>query len=318
MAVSEQQADPPEEPAASASWAAESAPPPPWAEPAMPPIGVGRRAATTGVLAVLALALAIVSGSRVLRDLDAALLPYTLATLGLAFGLGHRLTVWADSRRGRRLLRGAARGPRRPLRLLLGRLGFRPLRAAPSRADWLAHQLVVWGCLLAVVLALPLVWGWVTWTAPADPGAGGYELRLWGERLVGFDPDGVLGWWLLHGLDLAALLVLVGVAVLLRPSARRRPTPPGGRGGSRRPVLLVLLAVAVTGLLLTFSALALHGAGYQFLAVLHLAAVVFALFHLVLYLPFGASGRQARAAAGTGPVEAGPVEAASASEEWQP
>ena len=47
--------------------------------------------------------------------------------------------------------------------------------------------------------------------------------------------------------------------------------------------LIALIVISVTGLLLTFSSIFLHGGGYEFLAILHMVSVVFTL----VYIPFG-------------------------------
>jgi hypothetical protein len=47
--------------------------------------------------------------------------------------------------------------------------------------------------------------------------------------------------------------------------------------------LIALVAISVTGLLLTFSSWLLEGGGYEFLAILHMAVVVLTL----MYIPFG-------------------------------
>jgi hypothetical protein len=47
--------------------------------------------------------------------------------------------------------------------------------------------------------------------------------------------------------------------------------------------LVALVAISVTGLLLTFSSALLEGAGYSFLAILHMGVVVLSL----IFIPFG-------------------------------
>ncbi|MEX2973063.1 hypothetical protein [Streptomyces sp. C184] len=163
-------------------------------------------------------------------------------------------------------------------------LGFRKFVGAHSAARWVAHQLLFWGCLLAVLISIPLVWGWLTFTAATGPGPGpGYDMRIWGFRVIGFDSSDVVGWIVFHGLDLAALLVIAGAGYFLRRRLRDRAAAPGARVAYDLVPLLALLVVSVTGLLLTFSALFLHGGGYRLLALLHMASVVFTL----VYLPFG-------------------------------
>lgn len=263
--------------------------PPPWAEPDRFARTPAQRATLAGTLTVLTVLAAILLGSRGLRDFDVTLLPYTVGTVFLAFGLAHRCSLWLGDRpagrtaRSWRGLRAAAAAvPRRALALI----GLRQPTGEDAPLRRVAHQLVFWGALLAAVITVPLTWGWLSCTA-ADPAGSGYQLRVWGFRLLSFDADGPLGWVLFRGLDLAAVLVIAGAGHLLW--RRSRGGEPGGRPrpGPEFLPLLALLTIAVTGLLLTFSALALHGGGYQFLAVLHLAAVV----PTLVLLPFGAFTR---------------------------
>jgi hypothetical protein len=64
---------------------------------------------------------------------------------------------------------------------------------------------------------------------------------------------------------------------------RDREATVGQRFGYDFVPLVALVVVSVTGLLLTLSAWLLHGGGYEFLAIIHMAAVVFTL----VYIPFG-------------------------------
>ncbi|WP_432095516.1 MFS transporter [Streptomyces sp. bgisy100] len=250
------------------------------------------RATSTATLVSLLLTVLIVVGSRYLEGFDAALLPYAVATVFLAFGVVYRYTVWAQAPAARRLFRqgvracfsrAGLRGSAAALpRMATASLGLRSFSGPRSRARWAAHQSVLWGCVLAALVAVPLSWGWISFTAVNSSGPG-YELRLWGRTVVGFDSASPAGWALFHVLDLAAVLVLVGAGYFLWRRMRDRAPVTGQRFGYDLVPLLALIVISVTGLLLTFSALALHGGGYEFLAVLHMTSVVFALIHL----PFG-------------------------------
>lgn len=158
-------------------------------------------------------------------------------------------------------------------------LGSRRFLGVRSPARWIARQLLLWGCLLAVSIDIPLVWGWLTFHRATGPGPG-YDMRIWGFRVIGFDSSDVVGWIVFRGLDLAALLVIAGAGYFLWQRLRNRSTAPGGRVAHDLVALLALLVVSVTGLLLTLSALFLHGGGYRLPSLLHMASVVFTLVSL--------------------------------------
>lgn len=243
------------------------------------------------VVALLLIA-AIVLGSRLLRNFDSALLPYAVATVFLAFGVAYRYTHWISAPAARRLFRhgwrslfSAANFRKAPTalpRMLATYLGFQKFLGARSHARWAAHQLVFWGCILAALITFPLTWGWFTFTSPSGSGPG-YEMRIWGYKILGFNSADLFGWAMFHGLDLAAVLVIAGAGYFLWRRMRDRGAGTGQRFGYDLVPLLALIIISVTGLLLTFSSVFLHGGGYEFLAILHMVAVVFTL----IYIPFG-------------------------------
>ncbi|MFD9488145.1 MFS transporter [Streptomyces sp. NPDC059991] len=262
-------------------------PPPPAAKPA-----VALRATAAGTALSLLLILAIVFGSRRLKDFDSALLPYACATVFLAFGVAHRYTVWISSPGARRLFRqgwrslfSAANFRRAPTalpKMAATYLGLQKFLGARSHARWAAHQLIFWGCLLAAAITFPLTWGWFTFTSSTGSGPG-YEMRIRGVKILGFDSLNVLGWLMFHGLDVAAVLVIPGASYFLWRRMKDRGAITGQRFGYDLVPLILLLVISVTGLLLTFSSIFLHGGGYEFLAVLHMVSVVLTL----IYIPFG-------------------------------
>ncbi|MFD5617172.1 MFS transporter [Streptomyces yangpuensis] len=250
------------------------------------------RATLAGTAVSLLLVVAIVLGSRLLRDFDSALLPYAVATVFLAFGVAHRYTVWVSAPGARRLFRKGfgsflsadnfRRAPTALPRMIATYLGFQKFLGARSRSRWIAHQLIFWGCVLAALITFPLTWGWFTFTS--DTGSGpGYEMRIWGFKVLGFNALNIVGWLMFHGLDLAAVLVIPGASYFLWRRMRDRGAITGQRFAYDLLPLICLIVISVTGLLLTFSSIFLHGGGYEFLAVLHMVSVVFTL----IYIPFG-------------------------------
>jgi nitrate reductase gamma subunit len=84
-------------------------------------------------------------------------------------------------------------------------------------------------------------------------------------------------------LNVSAVMVIVGTGMALFRRLREPAAMARQQFGNDLIPLLLLLAISVTGLALTFSAHLLHGAGYPVLSLVHALIVSLTL----LYLPFG-------------------------------
>ncbi|MBI3910761.1 MAG: MFS transporter [Armatimonadetes bacterium] len=250
-----------------------------------------RAALFWSVLVTGALVAAIVVGSRRLQYFDAALVPYTFASIFTLFGLTYHYATWLQRPPTRRYWQRTWEQIRQgnvPLRLglVLRRLVTHILAQSfiwhRSRLRWWMHFTLFWGCVLAALVTFPLVFGWIHFaTVPGHPYV--YQIHLFGFPAGTFAPHSLLGWVVIHMLDFAAVLVLVGVGL----SFWRRTRDPDALAvqnfyNDLLP-LLILFAVSVTGLMLTFSSLWLRGYYYSFLAQIHAITVIGGL----LYLPFG-------------------------------
>ncbi|HLW77545.1 MAG TPA: MFS transporter [Bryobacteraceae bacterium] len=234
---------------------------------------------------------AIVVGSRNLQNFDAALVIYTFAVIFAMWGVVYHYNVWIDKPptriywdrgwelfRKRGMWRGAASvGTAAATHLIEQR--FIKHRSA---LRWWMHQCLFWGCLLGVAITFPLVFGWISFRSAPE------NQMIYIAYLFGF-PAGrfALGTFtaeaLFHGLDIAALLVLAGIALALA----RRMRDAGAQSVQSFAMdffpLMILFAISVTGLALTVSQWWLRGESYSFLAILHAITVIAGL----LYLPFG-------------------------------
>lgn len=248
-------------------------------------------ASFAGAAAAVLTAAAIYLGSRSLRTFDAALIGYATATIFLAFGVVYRYVLWVQSPPAMRyLLRGWGsflsfrnfrRFPTLVPRALVSNLALQTFIARRSVWRWLAHQSLFWGVVLAAAITFPLTFGWISFEAA---GAGSrYQVVIWGFRTITFEPVTWLGWLIFHGLDLAAVLVLGGCAYFLWRRFRNREATTAQRFGFDFVPLVALVAISVTGLLLTLSSALLEGEGYEFLAIIHMATVVLTL----VFIPFG-------------------------------
>jgi hypothetical protein len=249
-------------------------------------------ASVAGAIAAVVTAAMIFLGSRNLRYFDAALIGYATATVVLAFGVVYRYTVWVSSPPAKRFLRRGwqaffswsnfRRLPTAVPRSLVAYLGLQTFIAARGRGRWLAHQLLFWGVVLATLITFPLTFGWFAFFSDTATGPD-YTIYLLGFPTISFDALSPLGWLIFHGLDVAAVMVIAGCAYFFVRRVRNREATTGERFGYDFLPLIGLVAISVTGLLLTLSSWLLEGRSYDFLAITHMAAVVLTL----VFIPFG-------------------------------
>jgi len=240
----------------------------------------------TGVLVA-----AIVVGSRNLQNFDPALVVYTFAVIFATWGVIYHYSVWLQKpptrvywRRGWELFyqHGVLRSVGELLTTVGTHLMGQTFIKRRSTLRWAMHQLLFWGCLLAVAITFPLVFGWIHFTtAPNDQMT--YVAHLFGFPVASFRLGGVAAWLSFNGLNIAAVLVLSGIALALW----RRMRDKGAMAVQNLSMdffpLILLFAISVTGLALTVCERWLGGSFYQFMAIFHAITVIAAL----LYLPFG-------------------------------
>lgn len=244
-----------------------------------------------GIAVMLVLAAGIVLGSRNLRNYDPILLTYTFGVLFSAFAVAYRYAVWLQRpptkfwmMRGWELLR---RGN------ILANLVF-VFRAAGvnlaaqrfirkrSFSRWLIHFSIAWGSMIAGAVTFPLVFGWLHFDTRSD-NPETYRVMLFGLCAGEFSTHSLLRYAMFNLLNVSAVMVITGVAL----SLHRRLRDPGSMSrqqfGNDIVPLLLLLAISLTGLMLTFSTHFLRGAGYTALSLVHAVTVSATL----LYIPFG-------------------------------
>ena len=249
------------------------------------------RAGLTATFFTALLVAAIVVGSRNLQNFDAALVIYTFATVFATWGVVYHYRVWLDKpptrvywERGWQLFRkeGIFRGTARLASLATTQLAAQTFIRRRSVLRWWMHQLLFWGCVLAVLITFPLVFGWISFqTLPTDQEM--YVVLVYGFPAQTFRLHTLFAELLFHGLDIAAILVLGGIALSLWRRFRDRGAQALQSFVSDFLPIILLFAISVTGLALTVSQKWLRGEFYAFLAILHAITVIAAL----LYLPFG-------------------------------
>lgn len=240
----------------------------------------------TGILVA-----AIVVGSRNLETFDAALVVYTFACIFSWWGVTYHYYVWLQKpptklfwRRGWEMFRkeGIFRALARTSVLATRNIAWQTFIYRRSRLRWWMHQCLFWGCLLAAAITFPLVFGWIYFeSSPHDQMT--YVGYLFGFPVMWFKIRTIISWVIFHGLDFAAVLVIMGIAL----SLWRRMLDRGAQAVQSFAMdflpIILLFAISITGLALTVSTLWLRGNYYGFLSILHAITVIAAL----LFLPFG-------------------------------
>jgi hypothetical protein len=249
-----------------------------------------RNAFLWGVFSAGLIVTGIYFGSRGLRDFDSALVAYAGASVFAAFGLGYRYGMWLTRpptllywRRGWQVF--FQRFPVNVLKLFAiawDNLVAQRFIEKRSRLRWLSHLLIAWGCMLAAAVTFPLSFGWVRFES--DPPAPlMYVAFVFGVRVFRFASDGPFAPLVFNVLDIAAFMVLTGIGLSLWRRARDRGALAVQQLANDLVPLMLLFAVSVTGLFLTFSTHLMRGVHYAFLSELHAVTVIFTL----VYLPFG-------------------------------
>lgn len=244
-----------------------------------------------GAVVAGALAGLVVIGSRNLAHFDAALVGYTFATLFATFGIAYRYAMWLERpptrmywRRGWQVFLSRAFFVRlfSGLELAIVDVAANRFIFARGTLRGVAHMAIMWGCILAAAITFPLVWGWIHFeTVPGSLDT--YRASLFGYPTGEFHVASTLAFVAFHGLVWSSFLVLAGVMLAFR----RRMIDHGAEAmqqfGEDVLPLVLLCAIAVTGLMLTVSYTWMRGYAYEFLAILHAVAVIMTL----LWLPFG-------------------------------
>jgi hypothetical protein len=249
-----------------------------------------RPAVLMSLAASAGLTVLIMVGSRNLEHYDAALFGYTVASV-VAFGaVVFRYAIWLQRpatriywRRGwqlylqrEKLIKNSASAAKTIATNLVAQRFI--LKRGFSR--WLMHFLIMWGCVISALITFPLVFGWVHFELEGDRG---YRAYLFGFPLNVMDGRNAIAWVTFHALDFTAIMVIAGCVIAIHRRLHDR-----GAIALQQYILdfvphLLLIAICITGLMLTASSLWLHGYMYSLIALSHQAAVILTLF----YLPFG-------------------------------
>ncbi|WP_426452157.1 hypothetical protein ACP26L_08900 [Paenibacillus sp. S-38] len=233
-------------------------------------------------LTVCGLIILMYLGSRLFTHIDLALYGYMVGTVVFIGGFFYRFMAWAD---------------RPPTRLILTkglRLLFR--KSTPKTAAdqlvvykfiwnrgwyrWTQHILLGWGCILSAFVTFPLVFGWMYFTMGDN---GYYTVVGFGIDLMKVKADGILAFFFYNALNFTAMMVIGGVCMALYRRLKNMQARAEQSFVYDFLPLYLLLFISITGLLLTFSNVFLHGWGHPVMSMIHQWSVIVTL----IYIPFG-------------------------------
>lgn len=236
-------------------------------------------------------------GSRKLQNFDAALIVYLFGTLFALFGVVYRYTVWLQRpptwlyfKRGWQLLfsKSFIEYLFLSAKKIFLNIGFQQFIYPRGRTRWWGHFLLATGCMIAFSVTFPLTFGWIHFTMnpetsvnPADTNM--YEAHLFGFKVMEFKLGSIMAFFIFHILNWCSWLVIIGCLLFMR----RRFTNAGQIAvqtfeGDLLPLIL-LIAISVTGLGLTYDYEFLKGITYEFMAVTHAVTVIM----FLIWIPFG-------------------------------
>jgi len=244
-----------------------------------------------GLAASLLVIAGIYFGSGAFSRFDTPLAAYAAATVFAAFAIVYRYFMWIQRPPTWRYFKAGWRLFLRPRRLLpnlwrligllWNQIVTQKFIGNRSRSRWAAHMCLAWGCLLAFAITFPLSWGWVQFGV-ADNGSD-YVVEFMGMRQFAFPPNSLIGFLMFNGLNISAVLVLVGVGIAMHRRIFDRGAHAVQNFTNDFIPLFLLFAVSVTGLMITASYKFLGGSNFAFLSLLHAFTVVV----LLLWMPFG-------------------------------
>lgn len=142
------------------------------------------------------------------------------------------------------------------------------------------HFLISWGCMGSFAITFGLTFGWMHFEL-IDPNT--YTIVVMGVDTISMAAHGLFAEMVYNGLNITASMVLIGVSMAIARRIVSQDVKVTQRAEFDLFPLYLLLAVTVTGLLLTVSYVLLDGWMHHYLTLIHQVTVVV----LLIYFPFG-------------------------------
>ncbi|WP_335869842.1 MFS transporter [Bacillus sp. 2205SS5-2] len=229
-------------------------------------------------------------GTEQFSHFDMALMGYLIASLIFAVGLTIRMSSWllrpATKQVIKRSLHNLTQRSRKKRNLIsIGKTAFENIflqKFIFKRGMYrgVQHFLIAWGCIGSFAITFGLTFGWMHFEL-VDPET--YVIVVMGIETITMAAHGLFAEMVYNGLNITATMVLVGVSMALTRRIVNQDVKVTQRAEFDLFPLYILLAVTVTGLLLTVSYVLLDGWMHHYMTLIHQVTVVV----LLVYFPFG-------------------------------
>jgi nitrate reductase gamma subunit len=239
---------------------------------------------------VIVLFITVLLGTKNFRHIDLALTGYLVASVVCFIGLTFRIVAFAfrpaTNQVGKRTRKNARTASRKKrsfkaiLVTLFENIVLQKFIFKRGLYRGLQHFLVAWGCIGSFAITFGLEFGWFHFEL-VDPKH--YAVSVFGVKALVMDVEGFLAFMIYNGLNWTAAMCLTGLSMMLYRRIKDRDLKVTQRFEFDLVPILILLAVTVSGLALTGSAVLIHGAFYSNIAMIHEMTVV----TLLIYFPFG-------------------------------
>jgi nitrate reductase gamma subunit len=220
--------------------------------------------------------------------IDLAVLGYQVASVLFVIGCLYRFIAWLRYPPNRTLWGRSGRALQQRdwkpslmtlIKSVITRLLLQTFIVKRSRLRWFTHFAIFWGCVIVSAVCFALAWGWMSFSLV---GQQTYSARMFDIPIITFRVDSVMAFLAFNAINLGALLLLLGLILAFWQRFRMQPEEKAERLKDQLSSLYLLLAVTVSGLLLTVSYKFFNGIGHRQLVVIHEVIVILGL----LWVPF--------------------------------
>ena len=242
------------------------------------------------IVSIIAIILVFI-GSRDLQNFDAALIAYLFGAVFSIFGVTYRYSIWLQRpptkmywKRTWQFLfsKHFVAYIGRTVKLFFQNILFQKFIYPRGRTRWIGHFLLATGCMIAFCITFPLTFGWIHFTL--EPGSlTTYEAHMFGFKMMDFQLGSVIAFLIFHALVWCSIMVIIGSIMMMK----LRMTDGGliatqTFDGDWLPLIL-LIAISVTGIGISFDYSYLEGKTNQFMSVTHAVTVIL----FLVWIPFG-------------------------------